>query len=59
MATRRHGIAQLLLVSLATLAAGWSAAHAAEKFPVKPVRMIVPYAPGGATDITARQPQSD
>ena len=59
MATRRHGIAQLLLlVSLATLAAGWSAAQPAEKFPTKPVRVIVPYAPGGATDITARQMQS-
>jgi tripartite-type tricarboxylate transporter receptor subunit TctC len=30
------------------------AAHAAEKFPQRPVRFIVPYAPGGATDITAR-----
>jgi tripartite-type tricarboxylate transporter receptor subunit TctC len=26
----------------------------AEKFPQRPVRFIVPYAPGGATDITAR-----
>jgi tripartite-type tricarboxylate transporter receptor subunit TctC len=33
------------------------AAHAAEKFPGRPVRMIIPYAPGGATDITARQLQ--
>lgn len=33
------------------------AAHAAEKFPTRPVRMIIPYAPGGATDITARQLQ--
>ncbi|MGH8642505.1 MAG: Bug family tripartite tricarboxylate transporter substrate binding protein [Burkholderiales bacterium] len=31
-----------------------SAAVAAEKFPQRPVRLIVPYAPGGATDITAR-----
>ncbi|MGH8621172.1 MAG: Bug family tripartite tricarboxylate transporter substrate binding protein, partial [Burkholderiales bacterium] len=39
-------------------AAAAFAVHAAEKFPSRPVRMIIPYAPGGATDITARQLQT-
>src|SRR5438445_4495742 len=42
--------AAALLISLAALA---SAAHA-QSFPSKPLRIIVPFPPGGAADITSR-----
>jgi tripartite-type tricarboxylate transporter receptor subunit TctC len=45
------------LLAVISCAVAAVAANAAEKFPARPVRMIIPYAPGGATDITARQLQ--
>ena len=43
----------LMLVSTLALAIGGPAV-AQDKYPSKPVKIIVPYAPGGGTDITAR-----
>src|SRR6202790_3439759 len=48
---RRLGIFALSLVCLAA-AAGF--AQAQDKYPSKPIKIIVPYVPGGATDIVAR-----
>jgi tripartite-type tricarboxylate transporter receptor subunit TctC len=48
---RRIGVT---LLAAAGLALALAPAPAQDKFPSKPVKMIVPYAPGGATDIVAR-----
>lgn len=49
----QHG----LWIALAATAVAVQAAQTQSQFPNRPVRFIIPYAPGGATDITARQLQ--
>jgi len=48
---RRLGI---LVLSLLCLATGAGFAQAQDKYPSKPIKIIVHYVPGGATDIVAR-----
>jgi len=50
--TRRRVVALLLSASLAALAS--QSALAADPYPAKPIRLVVPFAAGGTTDILAR-----
>jgi tripartite-type tricarboxylate transporter receptor subunit TctC len=49
LSTKLNGLLAALLIGL-----GLSVSVQAQNFPTKPIRLIVPFAPGGSTDIIAR-----
>src|SRR5215212_4167364 len=53
---KRSSVMKRIIFALALTCLGVSTivASAQDKYPAKPVKVIVPYAPGGATDITSR-----
>lgn len=53
--TRRKRVKKLFCTTLAGLALGLTGTVlAAEKFPSRPIRLVVPFPPGGNVDVFAR-----
>jgi len=51
---RRRVLKNVLFAALAAASLAAGPAHAADNWPSKPIKIIVPYTPGGSTDIVTR-----
>ena len=54
MTTTTHRLLIVVASLLATCGAQFDFAAAQDKYPARPIRVIVPFAPGGGSDVTAR-----
>lgn len=52
--TRRQALAGLTLAPLSLSPVAMQAAHASTDWPARPIRMVIPAAPGGGTDVLGR-----
>ena len=51
---RRHWLGTAALAAVACMATGIGSNALAQAYPNKPIKVVVPFAPGGATDVLAR-----
>jgi len=52
--SKRFALGCAALLAVGVLVSAMAPAHAADKYPVRPVRFVIPYPPGGGNDIVGR-----